>query len=558
VRSHVKMLPPLLAFLLFAIGACDHATLELAGVVQDATGPIGNAIVRVQGTTLVTQTDADGRFILRGIEARAAVSVSASAPGYYIGGGESFLPNDDANIMLTRHRDDDNSDYIFTAAYSSADEKGSNCQLCHAEKQKTLGLTLFDDWAESTHARSAKNPRFLTMYGGTDIDGNQSPETHYSYTANQAKIPLPPDMSRPYFGPGYRLDFPNTAGNCSTCHVPTLALRNPAGADPRNATGVDAEGVGCDICHKMWQAKLDSTTGLPVTNRPGVFSFEFRRPFSDRQFFAGPLDDVAPGDDVHAPQFKKSQICAPCHAGSFWGTPIYNSFGEWLTATANGANTKSCQDCHMPPPENGLFAKPAVGGIRRDPRTLSSHRFRGPRDLDFLRGAIDLQASASHQGSDLSVQVTITNTAGGHRLPTGNPMRHLIVWVDAQDMNGISLNQTNGPKVPTWAGVGAVSEGNYGGKPGMIYAKVLKEDWTDVSPTAAYWNFTRIVSDNRLAQGESDTTTYVFAAPATTAQVKVTLLYRSAFKKLATQKGWKLEDIVISQKTAGLFPGGTN
>jgi hypothetical protein len=137
-------------------------------------------------------------------------------------------------------------------------------------------------------------------------------------------------------------------------------------------------------------------------------------------------------------------------------------------------------------------------------------------------------------------------------------MRHLIVWVDAQDMNGISLNQTNGPKVPTWAGVGAVSEGNYGGKPGMIYAKVLKEDWTDVSPTAAYWNFTRIVSDNRLAQGESDTTTYVFAAPATTAQVKVTLLYRSAFKKLATQKGWKLEDIVISQKTAGLFPGGTN
>ncbi|MBI5389080.1 YjbQ family protein, partial [Candidatus Woesearchaeota archaeon] len=31
---------------------------------------------------------------------------------------------------------------------------------------------------------------------------------------------------------------------------------------------------------------------------------------------------------------KKSQFCAPCHQFSFWGTPIYESFKEWLERLA--------------------------------------------------------------------------------------------------------------------------------------------------------------------------------------------------------------------------------
>ena len=44
-------------------------------------------------------------------------------------------------------------------------------------------------------------------------------------------------------------------------------------------------------------------------------------------------------------------------------------------------------------------------------------------------------------------------------------------------------------------------------------AKVLEELWTGVTPTGAYWNPTRVVSDNRIPALANDTTAYTFAAP---------------------------------------------
>lgn len=73
---------------------------------------------------------------------------------------------------------------------------------------------------------------------------------------------------------------------------------------------------------------MNSSTGRPQENMAGVLSFEFRRPPEGHQFFAGPYDDVAPGEDFFSPVQRQSQYCAPCHFGSFWGTQIYNSFGE--------------------------------------------------------------------------------------------------------------------------------------------------------------------------------------------------------------------------------------
>ena len=53
--------------------------------------------------------------------------------------------------------------------------------------------------------------------------------------------------------------------------------------------------------------------------------------------------------------------------------------------------------------------------------------------------------------------------------------------------------------LPPWAG-------SYRGVPGKVYAKVLEELWTEISPSGAYWNQTRILSDNRLpaAGGQLD------------------------------------------------------
>ncbi|GAG92055.1 unnamed protein product, partial [marine sediment metagenome] len=95
-------------------------------------------------------------------------------------------------------------------------------------------------------------------------------------------------------------------------------------------TGVFAEGIPCDFCHKIWDVKLNPQTGLTYQNMPGVLSFEFRRPEEGHQFFAGPLDDVAPGEDTYSPLQTQSQICAPCHFGIFWDVVVYDSYGEWL------------------------------------------------------------------------------------------------------------------------------------------------------------------------------------------------------------------------------------
>jgi hypothetical protein len=98
--------------------------------------------------------------------------------------------------------------------------------------------------------------------------------------------------------------------------------------------------------------------------------------------------------------------------------------------------------------------------------------------------------------------------------------------------------------------VGDPDRGYVAGLPGTAYAKILKELWTGVSPTGAYWNHTRIVSDNRIAAMESDETTYVFEPPTVgEATVDVRLLYRRAFIELRDLKGWKGEDIEMARRT---------
>ena len=85
--------------------------------------------------------------------------------------------------------------------------------------------------------------------------------------------------------------------------------------------------------------------------------------------------------------------------------------------------------------------------------------------------------------------------------------------------------------------------------PGKAFAKVLEELWTEVSPSGAYWNPTRVLYDNRIAAFATDTSTYTFAAVANDeVTVDVTLLFRRVFIKLMAQKSWDTPDIVMEHK----------
>jgi mono/diheme cytochrome c family protein len=487
-----------------------HTTIT--GKVIDTHGePVPDAIVRLQATNLATTTNEQGSFELGGVPTERAIRLTAFAAGYYILEVDTAAGATDVVFELHAHTDEDNPDYEWLPAGEISIGEGENtgCAECHSADAADLaaGVQLpYDDWLQDAHSQSAVNVRFLTMYSGTDVNGNPSPPTRFVHVRDYGRTPLPPDLTQPYYGPGYKLDFPDTAGNCAACHLPAAAINAPYSVDPTTVTGVGAEGVTCDLCHKVWVANLDADTGLPHSNRPGVLSFEFRRPPEGHQFFAGPYDDVAPGEDTYSPLQQESAYCASCHFGVFWDTQIYNSYGEWLASPYSDPDSgQTCQACHMPPSGVTHFARSDVGGLERDPETIFSHRMPGASDETLLQNAVSMEVSSERQDDQVVVAVDILNDRTGHHVPTDSPLRHMILLVQATDAAGETLVQLDGPTVPEWGGEGDSAQGYYAGLPGTAYAKVLEELWTGVSPTATQRALPATPASRRLGMTERRT-----------------------------------------------------
>lgn len=552
----------------------------VSGLVQDVAGqPLPGAIVRLRASAYATAAGRDGRFELGGFPPALRVRVTAWVDGYYIAGRTVWPWQRDIQLTLAPYAVPDNPAYAWipplvearsawehanirarllsTAAlapdtlfFKAAGALALGCQDCHS-------AVVYDQWAGSAHALGLANPRLATMYNGSDVRGRQSPPTRYGFSRDYGSFPLRPDPNQPYYGPGYKLDFPDTAGNCAACHLPAAAIDEPYSTDPNRVEGVNALGAHCDFCHKVAGVRLDPESGLPYENMPGVLSLVMMRPQPEKQLFFGPYDDVDAGTDTYLPLQRQSQFCAPCHSASFWGVPVYRSFAEWLASPySEPATGQTCQDCHMKP--DGVTTQFAPGrvGQQRDPADIFSHSFPGAADELLLQNAVTMTATAQLEGDQLLVQVTITNDQTGHHVPTDSPLRHLILLVQATDDAGNPLVQLTGPTIPAWGGAGDPAGGYYAGLPGTAYAKILQELWTEVSPTGAYWNPTRIVSDNRIAAFASVITGYTFAAPTgSTARVEVRLLFRRAFIELAALKGWDDLDIVMAHQTVLLRVG---
>jgi hypothetical protein len=485
------------------------------------------------------------------------VKLTAWAKGYFIGGPVEASPGQkDVTISLHRHSQLDNREYEWSPSVRSAGSgENQGCSECHFRGEAASGPVLpVDEWLKDAHSQSAVNPRFLTLHSGTDMSGRRSPNTRYRRISDNKIVPLPPDPEEPYYGPGYRLDNPDHTGDCGACHVPAAAINAPYNTDPVSVQGVEAEGISCDFCHKIWDVSLDPVTGLPFPERAGVLSFEFRRPFKGHQFFAGPLDDIAPGEDTYSKLQKRSQFCAPCHFGVFWGTVVYDSFGEWLRSPySREGKGKTCQDCHMPSTGAEFFVRPDKGGLKRDPNTIVSHRMPGARDLDLLRNAVSLTVEAEQLPGGIRVRTKVVNDLTGHHVPTDSPLRHLILVVRAYGSDASELSLNAGPVLPEWCGSGDPANGNYAGLPGKVFVKLLEEMWTGVSPTAAYWNPTRVVMDTRLGAFKSDVGEFLFIAPDSgDVRIEAVLLYRRAYKKLMDLKGWSERDIVMESAAISL------
>jgi len=535
----------------------------LGGRVLSDGVPIADAVVRVKATEIETRTDATGHFVLSGFRTAKSLAVTAWKDGYHINGLKVYPWTNEIVIELRSYMQPDNVEYqwvppavtgrstfeekIIQASLSLAarlsydsvfiplvEQIELGCQDCHRD-------TINPQWAASAHALGNANQRFLSLYNGTDLLGSQSPLTRHTLVQDYGQVPLPPDEDEPYYGEGYLLDFPDSFGNCSTCHLPTAALADPYGIDPNQVEGVDAQGVHCDFCHKINSAILDSQTGLPFQNMTGILSYNLLRPDPEPQLFFGPFDDVDVGPDTYLPLTQKSEFCAPCHNASFWDVPIYESYAEWL-ASPYPDEGQTCQSCHMRPDGQMTNFAPGRGGVERDPQSLPTHLFPGSQDEILLQSAATLEVEAQRQGEQIIVDAGVTNTGAGHHLPTDSPLRQVFLIVKAIDKDGNPLQLEEGPSLPDWAG-------DLKGLPGVYFAKILEQMWTNVSPTAAYWTPTKIVEDTRLPAGETMATRYIFSATDGEVAIRAELIFRRAYFELMQQKGWDTPDMLMKYMT---------
>lgn len=539
----------------------------IIGSVLSPDGPVKGAIVQVKGSPNKTTTDANGGFTFKGLGGKSNVILTAWYNGYFVGYVEldpkkpSWTDGKPISISLKPLYATDNYKYEW---FAFGDEQGSaSCGLCHRE---------YPEWQADAHSQSAKNIRFETMYRGTNVQGQKGQDTRIG--SNGAI--LPPDPSQPYYGPGYKLDNPQRTGNCATCHTPVAAKipnqQNCAwsgchnsltiehskgvidpGVVPVSLTGTAAEGVSCEFCHKVGAVIIDPKTNLPPPDMPGILSMRLFRPPDGQQVFFGTLVDVNRRVS-YSPLEARSEFCAPCHYGVFGGvvgsgtvsggTVIYNSYGEWLNSPYSDPKTgKTCQDCHMPVKDVNFFVFPEQGGITRDYVPFHEHQMPGVTDETLMKNAVTMNGDATHAGSQLQVKVSITNDRTGHDVPTDSPSRSMMLVVEALDADGKPLPLSQGPVLPDWTG-------NYTGKPGKAFAKILRDDWTGETPTAAYWRPVTIIEDTRLAALETDTSSFSFDLPAgNTASIKIQLVYRRSFQKLAQQKGWSDPDLIMADKT---------
>jgi len=482
---------------------------DLHGVVVNASGVVTGATVRVRATSQSTQTGADGTFTLTGLTTGITIPVTAWYPGHYVTETLVSLPASAVTLTLLPYPTADNPDYewIFSHRADSPPMVDYGCDNCHAG-------AVVAQWQNNAHAQSAASPRFLSLYNGTDLSGTQS------------------------ILPGFLLDFPGTAGNCAACHAPGAAANAPFSTNMNELSAPVSDGVFCDFCHKTAGVYLNPATGLPYPNSPGVLSHDLRRPAAGLQLFFGPYDDV-PEPDTYLPMIKQSQFCAACHNFSFWGTPIYQSFAEWLNSPY-ATEEIHCQACHMAPDGVTTNFAPGAGGYERDPLTIPTHSQPGASDLDLLQSTATMNISTGQTIGDIIVTVTITNTGAGHHVPTDHPGRHMILTVQTMGDQGQSLQQRGGPVVPGWGGLQA-------GMPGMIYAKLLRDAQSGESPVVSYWKQTFIQSDNRIPARESDTSLYAFAAPSAGGTITITaeLRFRRMFQEEMDARGWAAPDVVM-------------
>jgi hypothetical protein len=284
------------------------------------------------------------------------------------------------------------------------------CARCHTDIAK--------NWKTSMHAQAADNPRYQAAFAR-------------ARTATRGDLP------------------------CMRCHAPAAVYMR----DTKWQKKTSWEGVTCDFCHSVRSVRGGST------DQP--FVVEVGR------VKTGPLKDSRPTahDASFSDVYTSSSICAPCHQ---WTNDrkldVLSTYTEWQ-ASAYRASETTCQSCHMRE-TTGSVVDPKVA--RSGKLGVNVHEMPGGHSQGELNRALQAVIGAVRKGDDLEVTVQVTNRGAGHMVPTGSPLRRILMVVEAD--NGVTSRQSArrvyGRQVVDEAGRELLDEAGVF----MRGAKVVKDD----------------------------------------------------------------------------------
>ncbi len=272
---------------------------------------------------------------------------------------------------------------------------------------------------------------------------------------------------------------------CLGCHAPLAVQTGDLGL-VRKASW---EGVTCDYCHSVRSVSLEGANPIAT--------------FTQALVKSGPLKETAPSPHgtIYSAVHTSSLVCAPCHEyKNGLGFPVLTTYSEWRNSVY-ARQGKQCQSCHMN----------RVAGDVVDPRIQRSsvakinlHEMPGSHSLEQLTRAVKARLSASREGDRLKVVVSIANQNAGHYLPTGSPLRQLLLEVRADDIRGQSFRGQR-----TYARTVADTHGT----------PIMREHF-------AFVKAAKVLADTRLAPGENRSETFWFPISAgNQTRVKATFWY---------------------------------
>jgi hypothetical protein len=289
-------------------------------------------------------------------------------------------------------------------------------------------------WKASRHAQAADNPRLQVLLASLREKGVKDPP-------------------------------------CVRCHAPAALYMR----DPQWEKKVTWEGVTCDFCHSVRATRADA-------QKP--FVLEVGR------LKSGPLRDAKP--TVHAASYSEvyssSTLCAPCH--QFTNDrhfDVLTTYSEWR-ASEYPARNVTCQTCHMRA-VTGKVVDPKVA--RSSVSTVNVHEMPGGHSVVELNRALHAQIAAKRAGDDINVSVQVTNRGAGHNLPTGSPLRAIVLVVEASGGVGQTQSATRS------------------------YSRVVvDESGKELTDEATVWmTGGRVLRDDRLKPGERRTESFRFRIP---------------------------------------------